>query len=143
MKKVVILRGIPGAGKTEYQKRFFPDACVCSANLYFYDADGHYQFNPSRLGKAHEFCMDNFKTAIADGRQLIVVDNTNTKQWEFDEYMYIAEREGYLVEIIFIRCPPDIAAKRNIHGVPEDKVFIMHKRFEAFEGEKIIDANSY
>jgi predicted kinase len=76
---------------------------------------------------------------------LIIVDNTNIKLWEMRKYVEMAQRYGYSVEIQ--TSDTDWAwnarqcAKKNSHGVPEDKIQQMIDNFEKFESlEDILHA---
>lgn len=127
-KKVVIMRGISGSGKSTYIKKHYPDALVCSADHFFEKDDGSYQFNAKQLGIAHGICMKKFKKALAHGTDLVVVDNTNTKAREFRPYLMAAQHAGYEIEIVRLETPVDVAAARNAHGVPEEAVQRMSDR---------------
>lgn len=137
-RQVKIIRGASGSGKTAYTNKHFPDATVCSADAYFVDDEGNYKFNPTRLGAAHESCRRSFKAALDRGQELIVVDNTNTTLREFKPYVDLARERGYDVEVIRIETPLEVAAARNVHGVPFDVVKRMKGRMVDFSGEKIV-----
>jgi len=129
-RKVVIMRGPSGSGKSTFRKNHFPDAFVCSADFFFYDKEGKYEFKPQLIGAAHESCKKTFKKALRAGEPLIVVDNTNTKMWEMKPYIQAAKQAGYDVEFVRLSTPVDVAAARNVHGVPLDAVKRMADRME-------------
>ena len=129
-RKVVIMRGPSGSGKSTYTKKHYPDAYVCSADLFFHDEKGNYNFDPKLLGRAHEDCKRKFKKALHEKRPLVVVDNTNTKFWEMKPYIQMAREAGYDVEFVRLSTPVDVAASRNVHGVPLDAVKRMADRME-------------
>jgi predicted kinase len=134
VRRVVILRGISGSGKSTYVARNFPSAHVCSADRYFVDVLGdgtNYNFDPRKLNEAHQWCMRSFIEALTmTNVPLIVVDNTNCQLWEFMGYVQIAQALGCKVEIIRMDTPVHVAAKRNVHGVPMHSVENMHRRFQ-------------
>jgi len=143
--KVKILRGISGAGKSTYTRAHYPNAYVVSADLFFIDPQGNYNFDASKLGEAHASCFKNYIKALIDGQDLIVVDNTNTTAWECSPYVAGACAYGYEYEIITLECDPDIAANRNVHKVPKKSVFDMHKKVSSkqlppFWNHKIVKA---
>lgn len=113
-KKVVIMRGISGAGKSTYIKNHFPGAFVCSADSYFYNENGEYTFNPSLLGQAHQNCKKQFIKAIKKKFSLIVIDNTNTKMWEMKPYINIAREAGYDIMFIRLNTPVGIAVAMTL-----------------------------
>lgn len=135
MKKLIILRGLPGSGKS-HAIRDMPDhTVVCSADHFFYDSLGNYRFNPSMLGEAHAECQHKALDAMAKGEPLVVIDNTNSRRWEFRLYEKMGKTFGYTVEIRTIggQSYDDVRqyARRNIHEVPEDVILKMAYRWEA------------
>ena len=120
-KQIVILRGLPGCGKSTYIGQNFPAAVVASADHYFM-VDGEYRFNPALLGEAHGACVRRVIESAQSGAPLIVVDNTSLSVAEIAPYVAIAQAYGYDAEIITLRCDPVTAANRNIHGVPAEVI---------------------
>jgi hypothetical protein len=57
---------------------------------------------------------------------LVVVDNTHTQRWEYEQYEAAAAEAGYAVVIEELRCESAAAARRlgrrNTHGVPDAAV---------------------
>lgn len=115
-KKLNIMRGCSGSGKSTYIRMHFPNAFICSADHYFMK-DGHYQFDGKDINKAHQTCFVKFIEAVMDGVEDIVVDNTHTQAWELAPYVQGGGSFGYEVEIHTLIVDPEIAAKRNVHGV--------------------------
>jgi energy-coupling factor transporter ATP-binding protein EcfA2 len=118
---VIILRGASGCGKSSVARLFGGEVAICTADDYFYDETGKYNFNPDLLGKAHELCREKFLYAL-DNPELfdtIVVANTNTKNSEFQFYIDEAEKRGIMVFSLVVE-------KRhngtNSHGVPESVI---------------------
>lgn len=130
--KVVILRGLPGSGKSTWVKNNLPNAFICSADHFFENSLGEYNFNPSKLSEAHGQCMWNFIAALTDKLPLVVVDNTNVTKIEIAPYLSVAQAFGYDVEIICI--DPKLSLKelseRNVHGVPYKSLQSMESRWE-------------
>lgn len=139
-RKVEILRGVPGCGKSTYVRGLsgiWGRVEVCSADHHF-EKGGAYRFNPRQLGQAHDACFEKFEALMkrcspltgwdTHGSLIVVVDNTNTTVRECQRYVATAQEYGWEVEIVNIRCDPKVAAARNVHGVPADKVLQMHER---------------
>jgi predicted kinase len=136
-KQVKIMRGISGAGKSTYVKNNYPHAIVCSADSHFMK-DGVYKFNPKELNNAHNSCFVKFRDAVTNSEPLVIVDNTNTRIWEFEKYLQLAKELGYSVEVIRLNPDCSLAASRNVHGVPQHAVESMYIRMEPFDGEKVL-----
>lgn len=135
-KKVIVMRGIQGSGKSTYAKMLYECALedgmiphIVSAD-YFFDGPDGYQFDIRKLGDAHKGCMRQFLYAIQDGKSPIIVDNTNINVEDVAPYVAAGEAMGYEVVITQVTTPPDVAAKRNVHGVGEKQVRDAHDRLQ-------------
>lgn len=134
MLKVICLRGVSGAGKSHYLEKHFPDAVVCSADHYFINEDGDYEFKDPDI--AHGKCLRKFIEIIQSNfhgdrnDSVLVVDNTNIALAQLAPYYEVAKAYGYSSEIIRIVCDPIVAACRNKHGVSLEKITEWDSRFE-------------
>lgn len=136
-KTVKIIRGISGVGKSTYVMmnesvaKAEERSIVCSADDYFVNEQGQYEFDGRKLPMAHQWCWGKFIDAIGEGRN-IIVDNTNTQPWEYENYIKLAKLFDYEVEIIHIT-PKGLTneelAKRNTHGVPLQSIEQMRTRW--------------
>lgn len=134
--KVIVMRGIPGSGKSTWVDKFVAEerpasgANLVSADYFHLDSQGIYKFDPANVREAHNWCMREFLHAVSTaGRPsdaVVLVDNTNTTAWEISPYYRAAEALGHEVEIVQMVCDPATAWARNRHGVPLDKVWAMH-----------------
>ena len=119
-----IIRGIPGSGKTTLARKLAPDANF-AADDYFYDSEGNYKFDVSKLDAAHRTCMKNVVNSMMSGIPVIAVNNTFVRKWEYEPYIEMAEKLGYRpVEII---CRGNFG---SVHNVPSAKVKSMAMNFE-------------
>ena len=133
---LILLQGLPGSGKSTLARKLVaetPHAEVLSTDDFFMH-QGHYCFDPSRLGEAHQWNQERAKQAIRQGCPCVIIDNTNTRAWEMYPYAKYATRFGYRVEIREPDTPwrysPETLAKRNSHGVPVQKIEEMLSRLE-------------
>jgi len=126
--KVMILRGIPGCGKSTWAKTQRGAVIVSADNFFMHD--GEYKFDPTKIAHAHYDCFRKYLAAIRRKSPLIIVDNTNTSLWEISPYVLAGESHGYTVEIHSFKCPVEVAVGRNIHGVPPKSVQAMFDHWE-------------
>jgi predicted kinase len=124
VKKVVILRGVSGSGKSTWAKAQAAKvrrSLVVSADDYFLKPERNgtlrYTFDFSRLTDAHDACLRHFADAMATGVPLVIVDNTNTTVAELAPYVALALAYGYDTELRTFTTPFEVAAARNVHGV--------------------------
>lgn len=130
---LILLRGIPGSGKTTLGEviLYTPGAKntnnVLSADDFFLDENGNYIFDPSKLKEAHNQCQQKCAERMKMELSKIVVANTFTQEWEMKPYFDMAERYKYRVHCVVVENRHD---GKNIHDVPDDKLKIMKDRFE-------------
>lgn len=157
MKTFVAMRGPSGVGKTTVIKRDYPEAFVVSTDNFFMvevedkgrmivDGDEsrfgtklEYQFDATKLGEAHSWCQQQFLKAIINRKSTIVLDNTNTNVWEFQNYVTIAEMHGY--HVVLHEVVPDTLddlrdlVARNEHGTPPEIVCRMALGLATYDGD--------
>lgn len=147
MNKVLILRGVSGAGKSSYAQKVAKESGaeqvhVVSADDFFMrppyeraqSSTRDYRFDPTKLPMAHSWCMCAFLRLLGQREEFIVVDNTNIHRWEYEPYELAARASGYDVEIVEVM-PVTLedlkeCARRNVHGVPREVVARMAIEFE-------------
>ncbi|XP_060590391.1 2',3'-cyclic-nucleotide 3'-phosphodiesterase-like isoform X2 [Ruditapes philippinarum] len=124
-----IMRGLPGSGKSTLVKclQEVYKGIVCSADDFFYDNDGTYNFDAGRLSEAHKFCQDKASYHCDKGKPVVIIDNTNIQRWSMSFYVKLAQNScHYHVVIVEPRTPwrydPDELAARNIHNVDRDLI---------------------
>jgi predicted kinase len=130
--ELILLRGLPGSGKTTLAKiilqlRSTDEPEVLSADDFFEDKEGDYNFDPTKLKEAHNYCQFRCSERMRQQKAKIVVANTFTQEWEMDEYIKMAERYNYRVHTVIVE---NRHGNENIHGVPEDKLQQMKNRFQ-------------
>ncbi len=124
-KQLILLRGLPGAGKSTFSC-LFPESLNFEADRYFMDGD-EYKFDPTKLADAHKWCQDQVKEAMKSESPIITISNTLTKEWEMKVYYNMANVYGYTVTSLIIE---NRHGGKNIHGVPEAVLDAMKERFE-------------
>ena len=128
MKKIILLRGLPGSGKSSFAK-LMSNALTgfVEADMYFIQ-NGEYKFDASKLRQAHAWCQNQVKEWMGpNGLDEIIVSNTFTQEWEMQPYFELAEKYGF---VIFSLVVENRHGGKNVHNVPEDKLEQMKNRFE-------------
>ena len=132
-KILTLVRGLPGSGKSTFANLITNKFSICEADLFFYDKEGNYNFDGSRLKLAHVWCFNQVRTRMEDNKlnpqfyPEIVVSNTFTQEWEMEKYYELAEEYGYKVFSIIVE---NRHGGVNQHGVPAEKLEQMKNRFE-------------
>ncbi len=132
-KILTLVRGLPGSGKSTFANFIWNDYAICEADKFFYDKEGNYNFDATKLRKAHEWCRNQVENRMKNNQNNtqfypeIVVSNTFSQEWEMEAYYKLAEQYGYKVFSIIVE---NRHGGVNQHGVPADKLEQMKNRFE-------------
>ncbi|KXJ22434.1 NEDD4-binding protein 2 [Exaiptasia diaphana] len=132
-KVIVIMRGLPGSGKSSFARAIKGNGVIYSTDDYFM-RNGQYQFDIAYLGEAHEWNQIRAREAMKSGISPVIIDNTNIQAWQMKPYVSMAQRLGY--EIILKE--PDTSwkwdakelFKRNQHGVSLSQIKNLMERYE-------------
>lgn len=149
MKKLILVRGLPGAGKTTFAtflaENLDSDAhiAVCAADDYFYGDDGKYRFDANQLYNAHLCCQQNVEIAMQHGwrsyedwlsgdiqyepKSVVIVHNTSTAPKEIKTYVDLAEEYGYELTSLIVE---NRHGNPSLHNVPQEALDRMKARFE-------------
>jgi predicted kinase len=131
-KVLVLVRGLPGSGKSTFANLVWNNYAICEADKFFHDEEGNYNFDPSKLKQAHEWCQNKVETKMKDNQNNpqfypeIAVSNTFTQEWEMQVYFDLAKKYGYRVFSIIVE---NRHGSTNVHGVPDDTLKKMKDRF--------------
>jgi predicted kinase len=128
-----LVRGLPGSGKTSFASAIWNDYAVFEADKFFYDKEGNYNFDPSKLKEAHAWCKNEVESRMIEHQNNqqyypeIAVSNTFTQEWEMEDYFKLAEKYEYKVVSLILE---NRHGSQNVHGVPDEKLQIMKDRFQ-------------
>jgi len=157
--ELIIMRGIPGSGKSTKAKTLVGKGSIHSTddvitskgdyNKFFDDMKASGNF--SMLSAVHAENLDNAIDDMLMGVTPIVIDNTNIRPFESKAYIENALKLGYddknirIVDVGTGGVSPEELAKRNTHGVPLDKIKSMidtHKSFGDLTIDKIMQTEN-
>lgn len=127
MNTLVLVRGLPGSGKTTFVANMMVENSVeFSADDFMY-ADGQ-EFDPARLAECHKKCQDAVRTVLAENSNATVfVHNTFTQTWEMEPYFEIAGETDTLVHTIVVE---NRHGNNSVHDVPDGTMSRMRQRFD-------------
>lgn len=118
MQEILLLRGLPGSGKTTAAKKMHGYVHL-EADMYFM-REGIYVYEREKVRAAHDWCFEQTKLALSAGCS-VVVANTFVKRWEMDRYLAL----GYPCRIQVMT-----GKFQNMHGVPAEEIEKMERRWE-------------
>lgn len=129
---VYILRGIPGSGKSTLARKLaLGNNCEIHSTDSYFVKDGKYCFDASKLGEYHNRNLEAFQRSLDERIEIVIVDNTNSRKWEFAKYEQAAEDANYSVCVVSLQHPsPEEAFSRNTHNVPIEAIRNMIARWE-------------
>ena len=132
MKVLILLRGLPGSGKSTFANYMFSNN-IFEADQYFYDEDSNYNFDASKLHDAHKWCQSRVERAMecnldTEGQYYseIVVSNTSTTEKELEPYLELAKKYDYQVVSLIVENRHSGVSK---HNVPVETIERMKNRF--------------
>ena len=149
VRTVLVFRAVPGSGKTTFSNRV-RDAvigsgltiAVHSTDAYFINPVTHtYDFNAEKLPEYHKRNLEEFKTSLASGIDVVAVDNTNLRPWETEPYTNLAREAGY--RVVFFNFAPrelekHLAAQQvtperpDAHQVPKEMLELFIEYFRQY-----------
>jgi len=133
MKQLILLRGLPGAGKSTFANFIWQSGVIFEADQYFYDNEGNYNFDASKLHLAHKWCQLRVEHAMEDHEENpqyypeIVVSNTSTTEKELQPYIDLANKYDYKVISLIVE---NRHGNKSVHNVPDEKLEQMKNRFQ-------------
>lgn len=123
--ELILIRGLPGSGKSTIAK----DLALVGFEHFeadmFFVVNGQYRYEGTRIRDAHSWCQKMTRQALATGKK-VVVSNTFTQ---------LREMEPYLSLTGSVRVVEAQGKWQNTHGVPIEMLERMAQRWELLPEE--------
>ena len=126
---LTLIRGIPGSGKSTLARKFI-DEYKNRFQVNHYEADmffmngNEYNFDISKLGEAHAWCLEQTRRSLID-KKTTIVSNTFVQYFSMHPYMKLAQ--DFCIPLHIIVCSGGF---QNIHDVPEHVLTKMKELWE-------------
>lgn len=129
MRALILLRGLPGSGKTTLatilsENGKYP---VFSVDDYFTTSKGEYDFKFEQNHLAYKQCEDNTANAMKNGISKIFLDNAFTLEWEMEPYFKLASEFKYNVHVVTVE---NRHGGKNIHAISEGQIQKMAQKYK-------------
>ncbi|AVQ12670.1 AAA family ATPase [Leptospira santarosai] len=129
-KSLILLRGLPGTGKSTLAELLSENGRypVFSVDDYFTDPKTkEYNFDPKKNHLAYKYCEERVRQEAMSGTSKIFSDNTFTLSWEMEPYFQIASRFGYAVFVVTVE---NYHNGKNIHSIDDESLKKMASKYK-------------
>lgn len=134
---VIIIRGLPGAGKTHFARDQYPGALLLEGDQYYMTPEGLYKFGEGKLSNSTEYVKIMLEAALETGIKTVVITGTSPNGITAKEYAKIARHYGHTVKYIWIDYDNG-NTNQNRHGVPSDVIDKMKNAWQPIKGEMLM-----
>lgn len=126
---LILLRGLPGAGKSSLAKLLAEDKWpVLAIDDFFTDpVTLVYEFRYEQNHLAYRQCELNTEQEMQVGKEKVFVANTFTMTWEMEPYFKLAKKYKYRMYVLTVE---NYHGNSNIHGIPEEHLQKMAAKYQ-------------
>jgi predicted kinase len=117
---LILLRGLPGAGKSSLAKVLAENKWPVYAidDFFTHPVTGVYSFRYEDNHLAYKACETNTEKALEKSIEKVFIDNTFTLAWELEPYFKLAKKYGYRLHVVTVE---NHHGSANSHGVSKEQ----------------------
>jgi predicted kinase len=130
MNSIVLLRGLPGSGKSTLGNLLSENGKypVFSVDSYFTNkVTGEYNFEYDKNYLAYKECQEKTIEAIINKVEKIFIDNTFTLDWEIEVYFKLAKEYDYQIHVVTVE---NYHNSKNVHFINDDSIQKMASKYK-------------
>lgn len=129
MNSLIILRGLPGSGKTTLANLLSENKWpVFSIDSYFTDPvtkEYNFQFDKNHL--AYKNCEAQTQKAMQNNIAKIFIDNVFSIDWEIEPYFKLASAYNYSVYVVTVE---NYHGSKNKHNISDEQLQKMAAKYK-------------
>ncbi len=127
---LLLLRGLPGSGKTTLAKALNHSfGCpIFSIDDYFTDPEtGRYFFKYQENHLAYKQCEESAREALSNGHAMVIVHHTFTLDWEMEPYFLMASQFNCILHVVTVE---NYHGGQNEHDIQEEQMLKMAEKYK-------------
>jgi len=129
MRELLLLRGLPGSGKSSLaeilsEKGKHPQYSI---DDYFINSRGEYVFEFDKNHLAYKECQKKVEESMNSEAPFIIVHNVFSMEWEWEPYFKLASKYSYRVHVV---CVENHHGGKNVHDVSQEQLEKMAAKFK-------------
>jgi predicted kinase len=123
MSKLIVVRGLPGSGKSQLAKTLADtmNGVIASVDQYFMRS-GQYLFKRSGVAHSYGFVQGQVDAFMQKGEPVIIADGVHQSLTDIEAYHALANKYGYELEVIMPdhegAFDPRVCYEHSEHKVP-------------------------
>jgi len=139
MNIAIIMRGIPGSGKSTFVdiiKGLIPESAVHAVDD-LHEEDGEFRWDESCADAKYLLNYANFIKSCSDQNPVVICDCINVDRKSVDQYVAAAKNFGYMVYVVTPDMPTPLESSlRNKHQVSLVQIKDMINRWESWPNKE-------